>query len=110
MLIFYCDCLFSIFSVEIVPLSKGSLVCLPKALTHQLGGINPICIVKRVTSTIQIIDPTTSQFADISSTLFWRHQFNAICNPKELTQYTVMNIELTTVKRKPGQGKLSHKV
>lgn len=49
------------FSIEIVPLSKDSLVCLPKKLTQQLAGISPICLVHRVTSTIQLIDATTGQ-------------------------------------------------
>lgn len=49
------------FSIEIVPLSKDSLVCLPKKLTQQLGGISPICLVHRVTSTIHLIDANTGQ-------------------------------------------------
>lgn len=49
------------FSIEIVPLSKDSVVCLPKKLTQQLGGISPICLVNRVTSTIHLIDANTGQ-------------------------------------------------
>lgn len=49
------------FSVEIVPLSKDSVVCLPKKLTQQLGSISPICLVHRVTSTIHLIDANNGQ-------------------------------------------------
>lgn len=49
------------FSVEIVPVSKDSVVCLPHKLTHQLGGISPLCLVHRVTNFIHLIDPATTQ-------------------------------------------------
>lgn len=49
------------YSVEIVPISKDSVVCLPKKLTHQLGGIKPICLVYRVTNGLHVIDPSTAQ-------------------------------------------------
>lgn len=49
------------FSVEIVPISKDSVVCLPKKLAQQLGGISPISLVYRVTNTLHLIDPSSSQ-------------------------------------------------
>lgn len=49
------------FSVEIVPVSKDSLVCLGKKLQQQLGGISPLCLVQRVANTIHLIDPVTAQ-------------------------------------------------
>lgn len=48
-------------SVEIVPISKDSVVCLSKKLTNQLGGISPLCVVNRVTSAIHLIDPISAQ-------------------------------------------------
>lgn len=49
------------FGVEIVPLSKDSLVCLPKKLTQQLGGISCLCLVYRVTNAVHLIDPSSTQ-------------------------------------------------
>lgn len=49
------------YSVDIVPISKDSVVCLPKKLTQQLGGIAPICLVYRVTNTLHLIDPMSAQ-------------------------------------------------
>jgi NMD protein affecting ribosome stability and mRNA decay len=49
------------FSVEIVPVSKDSVICLPHKLTHQLGGISPLCLVHRVTNCVHLIDPATTQ-------------------------------------------------
>lgn len=32
--------------------------------------------------------------AELSSTVYWRTPFNAICNPKQLVEYIVMDIEV----------------
>ncbi|XP_063976766.1 60S ribosomal export protein NMD3 isoform X2 [Diachasmimorpha longicaudata] len=100
------------YSVEIVPISKHSVVCLPKKLTHQLGGINPIALVYKTTSALHLIDVASGQIAEVSATVYWRHPFNSICNPKQLTEYIVMDIEpMREHERKifPGQGALSYK-
>lgn len=49
------------YSVDIVPLSKDSLICLPKKLSHQLAGISQLCLVTRVTNSVHLIDPCTAQ-------------------------------------------------
>jgi nonsense-mediated mRNA decay protein 3 len=46
---------------EIVPLSKDSLVCLPRKMSQQLAGISQLCLVTRVTNSIHLIDPCTAQ-------------------------------------------------
>ncbi|CAB0032427.1 unnamed protein product [Trichogramma brassicae] len=79
------------FSIELVPLSKDSVICLPKHLTHQLGGITSICLIY------------TQSFL---------YPFNSICNPKQLKEYYVINIEPISEKEKkkfPGQGHVSNK-
>ena len=54
------NCKFA-YSVEIVPICKDCLVCLPPKLGHQLGGIGQLCIVQRVSHTIHLINPFTAQ-------------------------------------------------
>ena len=138
------------YSVEIVPLSKDSLVCLPKNLTHQLGGINPLVLVFRVTNTIHFIDPSSAQskcwywgcqnlvwsgriqnalqefffpnliylllfppVAEMNANTFWRYPFKTVCNPKQLSEYIVMDIDVILAKDRktfPGQGAISTKV
>ena len=57
------------FSVEIVPICKDNIVCLPKKLAQKLGNMSQICVVQRVTQTLHLIDPNTCQsecrFCDI---------------------------------------------
>lgn len=50
--------------------------------------------------------------AELSATVYYRQPFNAICNPKQLIKFTVMDIEVIYDKDRkffPGQGKVSTK-
>ncbi|XP_011865136.1 PREDICTED: 60S ribosomal export protein NMD3 isoform X2 [Vollenhovia emeryi] len=100
------------FCIELVPLSKDSVVCLPRKLAHQLGGISPVCLVYRITNSVHLIDPSSGQIAELDSTVYWRYNFNSICDPKQLTEYIVMDIEPIKHKGRknfPGQGAISTK-
>jgi nonsense-mediated mRNA decay protein 3 len=51
--------------------------------------------------------------AEVHSTVFWRYPFDSICNPKQMTEYVVMDIDLILNKDRqtfPGQGAVSNKV
>lgn len=51
--------------------------------------------------------------AEVNSVTYWREPFNAICNPKTLTEFIVMDIEPIMDKDRkyfPGQGPISKKV
>lgn len=96
--------------VDIVPVSKGSLVCLNKKLQQASGSIAPLCLVQNVANTIHLIDPLTAQMAEISGTSFFRTPFSAVCDPKQLVEYTVMDIEIVRERKQfPGQGPISFK-
>ena len=98
------------WAVDIVPISKGSLVCLSNKLQKSCGSIAPICIVSNVASSIHLIDPQTAQMAEISGMNFYRYPFGAICDPKQLVTYTVMDIEIIRERKQfPGQGPISFK-
>ncbi|OQR75782.1 60S ribosomal export protein NMD3-like [Tropilaelaps mercedesae] len=100
------------FSVEIVPVCKGDVVCLPPALARQLGSMNQICVCLRVTSSIHVIDPATLQFAEIPQHLFWKMSFRGLFAPKQLLEYVVMSIERVHKDEMPsfaGQGKVSER-
>ncbi|TGZ45674.1 60S ribosomal export protein NMD3 [Temnothorax longispinosus] len=100
------------YCLEIIPLSKDSVVCLPRKLAHQLGGINPICLVYRITNSVHFIDFSSGQIAELESNVYWRYNFNSICDPKQLIEYIVMDIEPINYKNRktfPGQGAISSK-
>lgn len=100
------------YSVEIVPICKNDVVCLPLSLARNLGNIGQICICHRVTSSINLIDPSTLQVADVSSQQYWRNPFFAIGSLKQFTEYTVMDTSFILDSERRvfgGQGPISHK-
>lgn len=80
------------FSVEIAPVCKDDVVCLPPAVARSLGSMSQMCICLRVTSSLHFLDPTTLQVSELSSQQFWRNPFHGLCSPKQLTEYVVMDI------------------
>lgn len=98
------------WALDIVPISKGSLVCLSKKLQQNYGNIAPICLVQNVANVIHVIDPLSAQIAEISGANYFRYPFTAICDPKQLIEYTVMDVEVIKDRKQfPGQGPISKK-
>lgn len=100
------------YSVEIAPISKDSAVCLSKKQRQQLGSISAVCLVHKVASKIHLIDPTTAQIAEITANAYFRAPFVGMCNPKQLVEFIVMDIEIIKDKDRkvyPGQGTVSFK-
>lgn len=96
--------------IDIVPISKGSLVCLSPKMQKSHGSIAPICLVTNVANTIHLMDPLTAQMAEINGNSYFRTPFLPICDPKQLIEYTVMDIEIITNRHQfPGQGPISFK-
>ncbi|KAL8594969.1 hypothetical protein ACOMHN_038766 [Nucella lapillus] len=97
------------FSVEIVPLCKDNIVCLPLRLAQQLGSISPLVVCHRVTQTIHLIDPATLQLAELSSQAYLRLPFPPLVGPKQMTEFMVMDVERIAEKDKPHRTPASTK-
>lgn len=82
------------YSVEIVPLCRDNIVCLPLALSQKLGGISQLCIVHRTTQVIQLIDPSTKRISELRGEVFAANPFKALCASKEFVEYIVMDSEI----------------
>ena len=81
------------FSVELVPICKDDLVALPIKLAKQIGNIAPLTICHRVGTSINLIDPSTLQTADVSTPIYWRSPFTSLADVQELVEFVVMDIE-----------------
>jgi len=82
------------YLVEMVPLCRGDLVCLPKALARKLGGVSRLLLVYKVTALIHMIDPLTLRTVDLSAVQYWRTPFQALCTPSQLVEYVVLDTEM----------------
>lgn len=81
------------FSVEIVPICKDDVVCLPISLARSLGNIGQIVVVTRVTHSIYLVDPKTLKTAQVTTSMFFKTPFKSLGGTKQLTSFTVMDIE-----------------
>eukprot|EP01063_Lacrimia_lanifica_P024848 TRINITY_DN32666_c0_g1_i1.p1 TRINITY_DN32666_c0_g1~~TRINITY_DN32666_c0_g1_i1.p1 ORF type:complete len:523 (+),score=234.11 TRINITY_DN32666_c0_g1_i1:55-1623(+) len=84
--------------LEIAPICREDIVCLPKLHYKALGGIGPIVLVVKIFSNIVIIDPRTLAAQEIAAPHYWKHPFQALATSRVLTQYYVIDVE-----RIPGQ-------
>src|SRR5690606_11341525 len=55
------------YSVELVPICKDDLVCLPIKLSRSIGNISPLTICQKVGNALHVLDPNTLQTAEIST-------------------------------------------
>ncbi|KAI9490451.1 NMD3 family-domain-containing protein [Zychaea mexicana] len=81
------------YSVEIVPVCKDDLVCLPRKVANSLGNLTPLLLCTRVGNTIHLVDPNTLNSADINTTVYWRSPFLPLASAKGLTEYYVLDVE-----------------
>jgi nonsense-mediated mRNA decay protein 3 len=81
------------FSCEIVPICKDDLVVLPVPLAKKIGNISPLTLCTRIGTSIQLLDPSTLQTADVATDIYWRTPFKPLADVQELTEFIVLDIE-----------------
>ena len=90
------------FSVEIAPICKDDLVCIPPKQARLLGNISPLTICTRVGNSIHLLDPQTLQLCDVTAPVYWRMPFFSLASVVDLVEFTVLDIEPSG----PTKGKL----
>jgi nonsense-mediated mRNA decay protein 3 len=96
------------FSVELVPVCKNEVVCLPLPLARSLGHMAQVVICTRVTTSLHLTDPQTLQVAELSSSVYWRTPFSSLCNHRQLTEFYVLHIEKATPPGSHGNSSANH--
>ena len=81
------------FSVEIAPICKDDLVCIPPRQARSLGNISPLTVCTRVGNSIHLLDPQTLQFCDVTAPIYWRTPFFSLASVTDLVEFTVLDIE-----------------
>lgn len=81
------------YSVEMPPICKDDLVCLPPRLSAQFGGFPPLALIYKVSNQLHVLDPWTLQTREISTTTFWHLPFRSICAKSNLIDFMVLDVE-----------------
>ncbi|KAH9848799.1 NMD3-domain-containing protein [Lenzites betulinus] len=81
------------YSVEIIPICKDDLVCIPPKLARQLSNISPLTICTRVGNSLHLMDPSTLQVCELTSHVYWRTPFESLASITDLVEFTVLDVE-----------------
>jgi nonsense-mediated mRNA decay protein 3 len=81
------------FSVEMVPVCRDDLVCVPFKLAAQLGATSPLLLCTKVSNLIYLIDPFTLSASEMQATTFFSNPFRALTSASDLISYTILDIQ-----------------
>ena len=79
--------------LELAPICKDDLVILDPKLQKALGGIGPLILVYKVTTSVHIVDVHTMRTHEIDTQNYWKYMFKALCPRDRLTKFIVLNVE-----------------
>lgn len=81
------------FSVEICPICREDLICLPPKVAVSLGNLGPLVICTKVSNNILLLDPVTLRCAFLDANQYWRTPFKPLLFSRQLVEYIVLDIE-----------------
>nr|ABV28352.1 nonsense-mediated mRNA decary protein 3 [Taiwania cryptomerioides] len=82
------------FSVQICPICKEDLICLPPKVSSSLGNLGPLVLCTKVSTNIMLLDPFTSRHAFMDANQYWRVPFRPLLSGRQLVEYIVLDIEV----------------
>eukprot|EP01105_Mastigella_eilhardi_P028830 TRINITY_DN97_c1_g1_i1.p1 TRINITY_DN97_c1_g1~~TRINITY_DN97_c1_g1_i1.p1 ORF type:complete len:609 (-),score=180.75 TRINITY_DN97_c1_g1_i1:950-2707(-) len=81
------------WSVEVVPVCREDLVCLPPRLCSSMGQCGPICLCSKVSGGMfHVVDTATLRHGEVHANVFWSTPFRALCTSRQLEEYTVLDV------------------
>ncbi|KAI8849933.1 NMD3 family-domain-containing protein [Chytridium lagenaria] len=80
------------YSLEIIPVCKDDLICLPTKLARSLSDICPLVICNRVSNSLGLIDPNTLKAVELRNNVFWDTPFVSLSEAKDLVDFYVIDI------------------
>ncbi|KAF8317684.1 NMD3-domain-containing protein [Clavulina sp. PMI_390] len=81
------------YSVEIMPICRDDLICIPPKQARSFSNISPLTICTRIGNSIHLLDPSTLQQAEVTAPVYWRTPFDPLASIAELMEFTVLDIE-----------------
>lgn len=82
------------YMLEIAPLCREDLVCLPLKYHQSMGGFGPICLVLKVHSGIVLMDVLTLKVSVIPGNLYWKAPFASMATVKLANIFYIQEIDV----------------
>ncbi|EEF28848.1 60S ribosomal export protein NMD3 [Ricinus communis] len=93
------------FSVEISPICREDLVCLPPKVAVSLGNLGPLVICTKVTNSIALLDPLTLRHCYLDGDQYWRSSFKSLLTSRQLVEYIVLDVDIISPEVNIGSSK-----
>ncbi|KAJ9703057.1 hypothetical protein PVL29_004712 [Vitis rotundifolia] len=93
------------FSVEICPICREDLICLPPKVAVNLGNLGPLVICTKVSNSIALLDPFTLRHCFMDADQYWRSSFKALLSSRQLVEYIVLDVEIVSSEVNVGGSK-----
>ena len=69
------------------------MIILPPKTSKALGGIGPLCLVYKVTTSVHLVDVHTMRTFELDGPAYYKNEYTTICNRERLSEFIVVNIE-----------------
>ncbi|WOL20617.1 60S ribosomal export protein NMD3 [Canna indica] len=92
-------------NVEISPVCREDLICLPPKLSNALGNLGPLVLCTKVTNSIALLDPISLWSAFLDAKQYWRTPFRALLSSRQLVEYIVLDVEVESAEVAIGGSK-----
>ncbi|KAK6922094.1 Nmd3, N-terminal [Dillenia turbinata] len=93
------------FSVEICPICREDLICLPPKVALSLGNLGPLVICTKVSNSITLLDPFTLRHCSLDAVQYWRTCFKPLLSSRQLVEYIVLDVETSNIEVNAGGSK-----
>ncbi|KAF3961581.1 hypothetical protein CMV_013817 [Castanea mollissima] len=91
--------------VEICPICREDLICLPLKVAASLGNLGPLVICTKVTNSIALLDPLTLRISYLDADQYWRLPFKSLLTSRQLVEYIVLDVEIISSEVNVGGSK-----
>jgi nonsense-mediated mRNA decay protein 3 len=77
------------YLVEIAPVCKDDIIIFDRATSKALGGIGPVMLCHKLSSTIHLIDPLTLLTYEFDENVYWKYCFKSYVDRTCLVEFIV---------------------
>ncbi|KAF8642124.1 hypothetical protein HU200_067383 [Digitaria exilis] len=81
------------FSVELCPICRDDLIFLPREASRALGGLGPLVLCIKVTSSLALLDTNNMRVVVLGIKEYDRYKFEPLLTSRRLVEYVVLDVE-----------------
>ncbi|CAO2196185.1 unnamed protein product [Urochloa humidicola] len=81
------------FSVELCAVCRDDLVFLPREASRALGGLGPLVLCIKVTSSLALLDTNNMRVVVLGIKEYDRYKFEPLLTSRQLVEYVVLDVE-----------------